>query len=108
MAPLAFSIASRFSVFTSATGTPPWNFSAFMARSANRDAGLPAQVATHIGFRLAQSAFGDGLPVVMTEKDAVKCSTFATDRCWYLPVEARLDPALVTRVEERLRGSQAA
>lgn len=62
----------------------------------------------HHRFVAADLAFGDGLPVVMTEKDAVKCSTFATDRCWYLPVEARLDPALVTRVEERLRGSQAA
>jgi tetraacyldisaccharide 4'-kinase len=32
--------------------------------------------------------FGDGLPVIMTEKDAVKCQAFAPDRCWYLPVTA--------------------
>jgi tetraacyldisaccharide 4'-kinase len=33
--------------------------------------------------------FGDGLPVIMTEKDAVKCRTFARENCWMLPVEAR-------------------
>lgn len=62
----------------------------------------------HHRFVAADLAFGDRLPVVMTEKDAVKCSTFADERCWYLPVEAELDPALVSLVEERLRGSQAA
>ena len=44
----------------------------------------------------------------MTEKDAVKCAAFADERCWYLPVRARIDPALVARVEEKIRGSQAA
>ena len=34
--------------------------------------------------------FGDGLPVVMTEKDAVKCKRFASDNCWYLPLDAEL------------------
>ncbi len=31
----------------------------------------------------------------MTEKDAVKCAAFADERCWYLPVRASVDPALV-------------
>jgi tetraacyldisaccharide 4'-kinase len=31
--------------------------------------------------------FDDALPVVTTEKDAVKCSRFAHDRLWYLPVD---------------------
>jgi tetraacyldisaccharide-1-P 4'-kinase len=44
----------------------------------------------------------------MTEKDAIKCTTFADERCWYLPVRALIDPALVVRVEEKLRGYQAA
>ena len=30
-------------------------------------------------------------PVIMTEKDAVKCAGFARDDCWYLPVAPRLD-----------------
>lgn len=35
--------------------------------------------------------FNNDLPVIMTEKDAVKCRMFATDRHWYLPVDARMD-----------------
>ncbi|SRR6266567_3849071 len=46
--------------------------------------------------------------ILMTEKDAVKCATFADDRCWALPVAAIVDPALITLVEEKLRGSKAA
>jgi tetraacyldisaccharide 4'-kinase len=34
---------------------------------------------------------GGALPVLMTEKDAVKCERFATARHWYVSVEARLD-----------------
>lgn len=29
-------------------------------------------------------------PILMTEKDAVKCRAFADDNCWYLPVQAQL------------------
>ncbi len=45
--------------------------------------------------------------VLMTEKDAVKCEAFADKRCWFLPVRAHIDPALVARVEEVLHGSEA-
>jgi len=37
--------------------------------------------------------FGDGLPVIMTEKDAVKCRDIAPDNCWCLPVSARFAAA---------------
>jgi tetraacyldisaccharide 4'-kinase len=46
--------------------------------------------------------------ILMTEKDAVKCTAFADERCWALPVRAVVDASLVTLVEEKLRGSQAA
>jgi tetraacyldisaccharide 4'-kinase len=36
--------------------------------------------------------FADDLPVIMTEKDAVKCQSFANQQHWYLPIEARLPP----------------
>jgi tetraacyldisaccharide 4'-kinase len=36
--------------------------------------------------------FGDGLPLLMTEKDAVKCRGFAVMNCWYLPVAASFTP----------------
>ncbi|MEP7061232.1 MAG: tetraacyldisaccharide 4'-kinase [Betaproteobacteria bacterium] len=38
--------------------------------------------------------------VLMTQKDAVKCRRFADARCYYLPIEARLDPRLVERVQK--------
>jgi len=73
-----------------------------------------------LGIAAVEHAFPDhhrfvpddlGLPgahaILMTEKDAVKCEAFADARCWYLPVRARVDPALVTRIEEALHGSEA-
>jgi len=48
--------------------------------------------------------FQDNLAVIMTEKDAVKCSKFAEDYHWYLPVTAKLDErfktALLKKIEE--------
>jgi tetraacyldisaccharide 4'-kinase len=49
----------------------------------------------HHRFREADLAFDGELPVVMTEKDAVKCSTFATQRHWYLSVDAVLPADLL-------------
>ena len=35
--------------------------------------------------------FGDDKPVLMTEKDAVKCASMADRRQWYVPVDANFD-----------------
>lgn len=43
----------------------------------------------HHPFAPNDIAFTD-LPIVMTEKDAVKCRLFATEQCWYLQVEAEV------------------
>lgn len=52
--------------------------------------------------------FPDNRPVIMTQKDAVKCERFAGDHVWYLAVEARPDPRLEEeiwqRLKEKLRG----
>lgn len=42
----------------------------------------------HHAFKSGDLNFGDTLPVLMTEKDAVKCAPFADERCWYVPVTA--------------------
>jgi len=47
----------------------------------------------HHALSAADLAFGDELPVLMTEKDAVKCQEFADARLWYVPVEARFSEA---------------
>jgi tetraacyldisaccharide 4'-kinase len=40
----------------------------------------------HHRYRAAELEFGDQLPLLMTEKDAVKCRAFAAANRWYLPV----------------------
>jgi tetraacyldisaccharide 4'-kinase len=56
-----------------------------------REAGLTLYehpMPDHHAFKAADLEFGDSLPVLMTEKDAVKCAAFADARCWYVPVTA--------------------
>ncbi len=43
----------------------------------------------HAQLRAADIAFADGRPVLMTEKDAVKCERIAGPHHWYVPVSAR-------------------
>jgi tetraacyldisaccharide 4'-kinase len=47
----------------------------------------------HYLYKRADFDFGDDFPIVMTEKDAVKCKEFADEKFWYLPVTATMDPA---------------
>ncbi|MFN3595323.1 MAG: tetraacyldisaccharide 4'-kinase, partial [Thiobacillaceae bacterium] len=53
----------------------------------------------HHGFRPQDLPAGT---VVMTEKDAVKCAAFARADDWLLEVDAVVDPALHTRILNRL------
>ncbi|MBA1149415.1 tetraacyldisaccharide 4'-kinase [Ectothiorhodospiraceae bacterium WFHF3C12] len=65
----------------------------------------------HHAFRPGDLEFEDDDPVVMTEKDAVKCVAFAPPACWYLRVAAVLDDpgaaavdAVLDRLEARKGG----
>ena len=58
----------------------------------------------HHAFRPSDLDFAGATAILMTAKDAVKCERFATPAMWYLPVEATVDPALVARIVEKLRG----
>ena len=42
--------------------------------------------------------FNDKLPVIMTEKDAVKCRRYADERHWYYPVDAVLSEGFAERL----------
>ena len=55
--------------------------------------------ADHHDFSAEDLGFGDGLPVVMTEKDAVKCEPFARDDFWYVPITAELPEVFATRLD---------
>ena len=62
----------------------------------------------HHAFTPGDLATIDADTIVMTEKDALKCAVFNDARIWVLPVEARIDTALINLILEKLRGRQAA
>ncbi|HEX7342325.1 MAG TPA: tetraacyldisaccharide 4'-kinase [Rhodanobacteraceae bacterium] len=59
--------------------------------------------ADHHAFVVADLDFGDAAPVLMTEKDAVKCAAFATPAMWSVPVTAVLPAAFLHDLDARLR-----
>ena len=59
--------------------------------------------ADHAEFTLQDLQFADDLPILMTEKDAVKCRAFAADNCWYLQVAAQPSPAFASWFAQRLQ-----
>ena len=73
------------------------------------------------GLHLSQHAFPDhhvyaaedfadlepGLPIIMTEKDAVKCRGMRLDNAWYLAVEASLPSAWETELVAALVSGRA-
>jgi tetraacyldisaccharide 4'-kinase len=50
-------------------------------------------LADHARLTRGDIEFGDDKPVLMTEKDAVKCAALAGERHWYVPVTACFDGA---------------
>jgi len=72
---------------------------------------LPHPFPDHHPFTPKDLAFGDGLPVLLTEKDAVKLRGAAQPGWWVLPVSAQLDPAfgpwLLGKLDEWRRSKAA-
>ena len=73
------------------------------------DSGLivtPHSLPDHARLSLEDLEFGDQLPVLITEKDAVKCQSFAADNVWCVAVaiefDADHDKRLMRRVLEIL------
>ncbi len=63
---------------------------------------IPHPFPDHHPFRPLDLAFGDQRPVLMTEKDAVKCRAFAGPHHWYVPVDAVLSRAFDAALAVRL------
>lgn len=57
----------------------------------------------HHAFTASELDFGDELPVLMTAKDAVKCTAFARPNWWQVPVQAVLPEAFFDALLKRLR-----
>jgi tetraacyldisaccharide 4'-kinase len=62
----------------------------------------------HHPYSAADLAFANGAVLLMTEKDAVKCTGLTVGETWVLPVDAELSPALIDLILEKLRGRQVA
>ena len=73
---------------------------------------MPHPFPDHYAFSPHDLEFGDELPVMLTEKDAVKLRHAARPNWWVLPVTAKLDPAfgdwLLGRLDGFRRRSKAA
>lgn len=59
--------------------------------------------ADHHPYKAEDLCFDDGLPLVMTEKDAVKCRGIAPENAWYLPVSAQLDEGFYRELAVQLQ-----
>jgi len=64
----------------------------------------------HAALHSRDLEFGDNFEVFMTEKDAVKLGSGASDKFWYVPVELTMDPVeaapLLEQIESRIRARQ--
>ncbi|MBN8727386.1 MAG: tetraacyldisaccharide 4'-kinase [Xanthomonadales bacterium] len=70
-----------------------------------RDHGIevvPHAFPDHHAFTPDDLRFADALPVLMTEKDAIKCRAFAGDGWWQVPVRAELPDDFFDKVAARL------
>lgn len=54
---------------------------------------IPHPYRDHMPLTEEQLTFGDNLPIVMTEKDAVKCTNMALENAWYVPVTVKFPNA---------------
>lgn len=62
----------------------------------------------HYQYTQSDITFDDDKLVMMTEKDAVKCTQIATENCWYVPIRAQMTEkfglAVLSLIHERKNG----
>jgi len=56
----------------------------------------------HHPFTADELTFGDDLPVLMTQKDAVRCKEIESARLWYVPVVARFSESQAKELLDRV------
>lgn len=70
------------------------------------DAGIPCDqhaFPDHYAFKANDISLAGDNPVLMTEKDAVKCTAFASPRHWYVPISALPGPKFSEQLLKLLR-----
>ncbi|MBD8695104.1 tetraacyldisaccharide 4'-kinase [Stenotrophomonas sp. CFBP 13718] len=68
---------------------------------------VPHAFADHHAYQVADLRFGSELPILMTEKDAVKCRAFANDWHFAVPLQADLPAAFWVALTDRLEKLRA-
>lgn len=63
---------------------------------------IPHAFPDHHVFSASDLEFANADAVLMTQKDAIKCSHFARDNWWSLPVDAQIDMALANLVIQKI------
>lgn len=82
-------------------GTPNKFFDLLTAHGLNV---IPHPFPDHHQFSMNDLTFSDRLPILMTEKDAVKCKYFASERYWVVPVNTELDPSVTEKFKNLVQG----
>lgn len=65
----------------------------------------PHRFRDHAKFTKNDLMFGDDRPIIMTEKDAVKCEHLGLERCWYVPITAELPDVFISRLSTVFSGA---
>jgi tetraacyldisaccharide 4'-kinase len=68
---------------------------------------VPHAFADHHAYQPQDLRFGSELPILMTEKDAVKCRAFANDWHFAIPLQADLPAAFWVALTDRLEKLRA-
>jgi tetraacyldisaccharide 4'-kinase len=67
---------------------------------------IPHPYPDHHVFKKEDIEFFDNRYIIMTEKDAVKCTEFSSERHWVLAIDAVLDSTFSTEFLKRIEGLQ--
>ena len=65
---------------------------------------IPHPFDDHHRFVKGDFRFADGLPIVMTEKDAVKCEALKLENAFSIPIDAELPDVFAIRLKQLMRG----
>ncbi|HXS73413.1 MAG TPA: tetraacyldisaccharide 4'-kinase [Rhodanobacteraceae bacterium] len=74
----------------------------FAALRAHGVAAIEHAFPDHHAYRASDLDFGEGVAVLMTEKDAIKCRAFARENWWSVPADALLPPSFFDAIVARL------
>ncbi len=80
----------------------PENFFSYLRRQGIRT--IEHEFPDHYQLKTKDIFFDDNFPVVMTEKDAVKCIKFASNEHWFLPINIKMTSAFEHRLTILLEG----